>query len=117
MSANTVLPNAGPTAITNAAIIALTKYLSAELAAANIRVTAVSPGMTQTEGWMKRAEQQGLSGEQLMGRFVETLAIPLKRWAQPDEIANVVGFLASDASSYLTGQTLIVDGGTVRNVT
>lgn len=88
-----------------AAIIGLTKSLARELAKRQITVNAVAPlaatAMTETV----RTDQ----------RFADkTLArIPLGRWADPEEIAGVFAFFASDAASYVTGQVLPVDGGLV----
>lgn len=89
-----------------------TKSLALELATKGIRVNAVAPGGIQTEGGSRSAQAAGMSREQLeaMGRaFVER--IPLRRMGTPEEIATAVQFLASEASSYVTGTTLVVDGG------
>lgn len=87
-----------------AAVIAATKKLAREMAALGIRVNALAPGYTDTglvSGLSPKVEQ-------------ETLAkILLRRKAQPQEIANVAAFLASDRASYVTGQTWRVDGGTL----
>ena len=83
-------------------IDALTRCLAKELAARKVRVNAVAPGMIETE--MSQAVRN-LAGDQIKG------AIPLRRIGQPEEIANVVRFLASDEASYLTGQVIRVDGG------
>jgi len=80
----------------------LTRGLAKELAPRNVRVNAVAPGMIETD---MSAAVRGLAGEQIKK------AIPLRRIGRPEEIANVVAFLASDESSYLTGQVVRVDGG------
>lgn len=80
----------------------LTRCLAKELAARKIRVNGVAPGMIETD---MSEMVRGLAGDRLKE------IIPLKRVGQPEEIANVVTFLASDDSSYLTGQILRVDGG------
>jgi 3-oxoacyl-[acyl-carrier protein] reductase len=80
----------------------LTRALAKELAARNIRVNAVAPGMIETD--MSQVVR-GIAGEQI------NKVIPLKRIGKPEEIATVVAFLASDDASYLTGQVLRVDGG------
>ena len=86
-----------------AAMIASTKILSKELAPYNIRVNAIVPGLTQTEMMESSTPDDAL--EQTLNQ------ICMKRVGQPEEIAKSVLFLASNLSSYITGQTLRVDGG------
>ena len=85
-----------------AGVIALTKVLSKELARNRILVNAVAPGVVLTEMGksIPEANRQAMLAQ-----------IPLGRFGAPDEIANVVLFLASDLASYLTGQTIHVNGG------
>lgn len=87
-----------------AGIIGLTRTLASEMAAKGIRVNAVAPGMIESR-MVKKVPRQ-------IVRNVMS-AIPLKRLGRVDEIANVVAFLSSDASSYIVGQTLVADGGLV----
>lgn len=114
-TAHTMVPNAGVTGIVNSAVNALTSYLAQEAAARGITVNAISPGMTLTEGWLQKhdaaAQAKGVSPDDVRKGMVNALSISLGRWATPDEIANVVVFLASDLSSYITGQVIKVDGG------
>lgn len=89
-------------AAAKAGVIAMTKVLSRELARRNITVNAVAPGVVLTEmGKSIPADQRDKMLEQ----------IPLGRFGEPDEVANVILFLASDLSRYVTGQTLHVNGG------
>jgi len=82
----------------------LTKGLAWDLAPFNIRVNAIAPGGVQTELTRLLWENQ-----EVLEMFRPM--VPMGRLAQPEEIANVAVFLASDASSYITGQTIIADGG------
>ena len=86
----------------NAALTHLTKLLALELASRRIRVVGVSPGMTQTERFAN------FSGGQIEAITDE---IPLGRIADPAEIASLVTYLASDRAGYITGTSIIIDGG------
>lgn len=83
-------------------VLGLTKVLARELAKSNIRVNAVAPGVVDTEMGQSIPEEN---------RRVMQQQIPLGRFAEPREISEVILFLASDLSSYMTGQTLHVNGG------
>jgi len=113
-SVNAVLgmPNSGVYAASKAAIISLNRVLAVELADRKIRVNAISPGPVATPLYGKI----GLSEEEVNG-FGTILGerILLKRFGQPEEIANVVRFLASDDASFITGTELTVDGGLTVN--
>lgn len=85
-----------------AGVISLTKSLAYELARYNIRVNAVAPGFIETE-------MSGKTNADLNKAITER--IPMERFGTPEEIAEAVLFLASDSSSYITGETIIVDGG------
>ncbi len=91
---------------TKAAIVGLIKVMSVELAKYNIRVNAVGPGPADTP----RSVQ--LVGEETMEEFRKKFpAVPMNRLASAEDIANAFLFLASDESSYITGQNLMVCGG------
>lgn len=91
-------------ATAKAGIINFTKTLAVDLAPYNIRVNAIAPGFIATPGSLQLLEvDKGLKA--MVDR------IPLGRLGQPEEVAQGIVYLASDASSYVTGQTLIVDGG------
>ena len=85
-----------------AGVIGLTKVLSKELANRRITVNAVAPGVILTEMGKSIPEE---SRQQMLAQ------IPLRRFGEPDEIGKVILFLCSDLSSYMTGQTLHVNGG------
>jgi NAD(P)-dependent dehydrogenase (short-subunit alcohol dehydrogenase family) len=100
-------PGIGWYNITKAAVIHMTKQLSFELAP-HVRVNAVAPGLVRTElarGLWEEREQEIASH------------IPLRRLGEPDDIASVILMLCSDASAWLTGQTIVVDGGTITQPT
>ena len=87
--------------VTKAAVIHLTRELAGELSP-RVRVNAVAPGLVKTD--MARALWEPREASL-------AAATPLQRLGQPDDVAKAVLFLASDASSWVTGQTLVVDGG------
>ena len=87
-----------------AGIIALTKTAAKELASRNITVNAVAPGFIQTDMTAKLPEELK---EKMLA------AIPLARFGMPADVAGVCVFLASDEAGYVTGQTVVVDGGMV----
>jgi len=91
-------------AASKAGIIALTKTVAKELASRNINANAVAPGFIQTEMTAKLPED-------IKKKMLE--AIPLAKLGTPQDVANVCLFLASDESSYITGQTITIDGGMV----
>ncbi|OYD06478.1 SDR family oxidoreductase [Paludifilum halophilum] len=99
-------------------IVGLTKTLAAELAPYHILINTVAPGRIATDRVAeldrKQADQQGVSREQIEQQSRE--GIPLKRYGKPEEFAKVVTFLVSDASSYVTGSSIIVDGGMVKSI-
>jgi gluconate 5-dehydrogenase len=89
-------------AVAKHGLIGLTRSLAVELADKSIRVNALCPGWVQTRmitAGREYAEERALHH------------IPMGRWAEPEEMVGPAVFLASDASSYMTGQTLVVDGG------
>lgn len=102
-----------------AGILGLTKTLSNELAEYGILVNAVCPGWTMTKRVEElaetRAKESGRSIDEIIAGW--TRQIPLKRLAEPKEIADFVVFLASERASYITGAVVQVDGGVTKSVT
>ena len=94
------------------AVIAMTKHHALELAPLRIRVNAIAPGAIMTEGAVKTSEGGGLTEEerQAIGDAM-TARIAVGRMGEPDDIAKVAVFLASSAAAYVTGQTIVTDGG------
>ncbi|MFQ3630083.1 3-oxoacyl-[acyl-carrier-protein] reductase [Roseiflexus sp.] len=101
-----LIGNAGQSnyAAAKAGIIGFTRAVAREMASRSITVNAVAPGYIETE------LTAGL-GDQVRSAILE--AIPLGRLGTPQDVANLVCFLASDAAAYITGQTLTIDGGMV----
>ncbi|MCX8523867.1 SDR family oxidoreductase [Chryseobacterium formosus] len=112
VNAHLAMPNSSVYAASKAALLSLNKVFATELAPRKIRVNAVSPGPVETPIYSKlgleKEEVEGLGaalGEKIL----------LKRFAQANEIAKTVGFLASDDSSFTTGTEIVVDGGLTVN--
>lgn len=95
---------------TKGAVIAITRELALEWATHGVRVNAIAPGWFATERVTRYANSQG----DLIGQMER--AVPLGRIGDPHELVGPVVFLASDAASMVTGQTLIVDGGLLSTV-
>jgi NAD(P)-dependent dehydrogenase (short-subunit alcohol dehydrogenase family) len=89
------------------AVLGLTKHAAQEYARAGIRVNAVLPGPTETEPMKAYLDAQADHGERMRRR------LPMGRMAQPSEIAASIVWLCSDASSYVNGVSLLVDGGQI----
>ena len=98
-----------------AAVVSMTKSLALAHAADGIRVNCVCPGFVETDMWSKVAREQGA----LLGMSAEEFtrqraaSVPLGRMEKPEDVASVIGFLASDRAAYMTGQALNVTGGLV----
>jgi NAD(P)-dependent dehydrogenase (short-subunit alcohol dehydrogenase family) len=100
-------PNRAAYAASKGALDAATRSLAIELGPVGIRVNAVAPGVVDTALWAKNKQIPGV---------VETIEgqTPLRRWGQPEDIADVIAFLASDAGRFVTGEIIAVDGGLAR---
>ena len=92
-----------------AAVIMMTRCFCAEWAPFKIRVNAVAPGVTWTDPTYKI-----ITGNPELEASLH-YRTPMHRFAQPEEIAKVVAFLASDSASYITGETIVCDGGWIAN--
>jgi NAD(P)-dependent dehydrogenase (short-subunit alcohol dehydrogenase family) len=91
------------------ALLQLTKCCAMDFAKINIRVNSISPGSVETEGSHNHMQLLGLSLEEGRKKFGESNL--MRRQAAPEEIANGALFLASDASSFMTGANMVMDGG------
>lgn len=97
-------PFQGVYGMTKAAVISMTQTLAVELGPGEVRVNAIAPGLVET-----RFSQVLVDDEAMRDMFVGRTA--LSRHAQPDEMAGAAVYLLSDASSYMTGQVMVLDGG------
>ncbi|MDQ2724473.1 MAG: SDR family oxidoreductase [Actinomycetota bacterium] len=102
-------PRRAAYAASKGALDAATRSLAMELGSSGIRVNSVAPGAVDTDLWAKNRAVPGV---------VETIEgqTPLGRWGVPDDIADVIVFLASDAARFVTGETISVDGGMARTM-
>ena len=104
-AAEVIFPNLGPFYHTSkAGVSQLTRYMAQELAPHGINVNAIGPGTIVTPLTQPMIDNKEISGP-ILSR------IPLQRFGQPDDIARVALFLASEDAVYVTGQTILVDGG------
>lgn len=97
-------PGLGAYGLSKAAVNAMTRILAAECGKDGIRVNSIAPGVVRTRFsealWKTPGAEESIASR-----------LPLGRIAEPDDVAGLAAFLASDASSYMTGQTILVDGG------
>jgi len=102
-----VLPDYVVVGASKAALEAITRYLAVELSPQNIVVNAVSPGVVETDALHHFASMGGQ--ENILKKYIEM--VPAGRLVQPEEVAQVVGFLCTPAAAMIRGQTILVDGG------
>lgn len=102
-------PRRAAYAASKGALDAATRSLAMELGSSGIRVNSVAPGVVGTDLWARNRSVPGV---------VETIEsqTPLGRWGVPDDIADVIVFLASNAARFVTGETISVDGGMARTL-
>src|SRR5262249_45753881 len=98
------LPGLGAYSISKAGLLGLTRVLARELGPHGIRVNAIAPGLIET-----RFSSALFADRQAYDSFIGRT--PLLRHGQPNDLVGAAVFLASDASAYVTGQVLVVDGG------
>ncbi len=110
---NLILSNA-----VRSGVVGLAKTLATQLAAEGITVNNVCPGYTLTDRVrglaQAQAERDGLAYDEVLARFARD--VPMGRLGQPEELAALVAFLASERAGYITGQSIAVDGGYVRGI-
>ncbi len=105
--------------VTKAALTMYTKCLAEELIGENIRVNTIAPGLVLTPDWHKTAsilsKKTGITNEQYFENIANEMA-PIKRFAQPEEIAKSFVFLCSPVASYVVGTNFHIDGGALRTI-
>jgi gluconate 5-dehydrogenase len=102
-------PRRSAYAATKGAVDAMTRSLAIELGPDNIRVNSIAPGAVDTAMWARNRAVPGVI------ELIEAQT-PLRRWAQPEDIAGAVVLLASPRASFITGETISVDGGMARTL-
>ncbi|XP_063673751.1 dehydrogenase/reductase SDR family member 4-like [Bolinopsis microptera] len=98
------MPFIGAYSVSKAALMSLTKALSVELASANVRVNCIAPGIIETD-----FSSALTSNPEILKKTLNN--VPMRRVGKPDECAGAVAFLVSDDASYITGETVKMDGG------
>lgn len=111
------VPNGGDYAASKSAVITLTKVAALEAAPHHVRINCVMPGIVHSPMIVnaRRRADPSLTEEDIAAIFSKT--VPLGRWCEPEEVADMVLFLASDQAAYLTGTELRLDGGTTASYT
>ncbi|MEH2079119.1 MAG: glucose 1-dehydrogenase [Nostoc sp.] len=104
------VPGSGPYTASKHAVMGLTRSAALDYARQGIRINAVNPGYTRTEiVTPKSLQEMGVTLEQF--ESMASSSVPMGHMGQPEEIAQAVVFLCSDAASYITGQSFAIDGG------
>jgi NAD(P)-dependent dehydrogenase (short-subunit alcohol dehydrogenase family) len=106
--------------VTKAALVMFSKVLANELIGDNIRVNAINPGLVMTGDWVKTAKALTAGTERSWEDYLQQIAdenAPIKRFAEPREIADLFVFLCSPRASYTVGSTYYIDGGWLRTTT
>jgi NAD(P)-dependent dehydrogenase (short-subunit alcohol dehydrogenase family) len=103
--------SSSPTSVSRAAGLALTKALSKELGPEGVRANAVLIGLIESGQWRRLAESSGTTPEAIYDALRQSYDIPLGRLGKPQEFADLVSFLLSPRSSYVTGTGINCDGG------